>query len=93
MDTLVQEFVRKPYVFPVNRFITKSRFEKIKNFSKTIETPFLVVDLNVVKKRYQTLVSKMPFAKVYYAVKANPMEEVILLLKSLGSNFDVANQK
>ena len=92
MDTLVEELLKKPYIFPLNRFITKSRFEKIKNFSKTIETPFLVVDLNVVKKKYQTLVSKMPFAKVYYAVKANPMEEVILLLKSLGSNFDVATR-
>lgn len=28
-------------------------------------------------------------ATVYYALKANPMKEVILLFKSLGSNFDI----
>ena len=92
MDTLVRELPGKAYAFPVNRFISKARFEKIRDFSKTIETPFLVMDLGVIRKKYQTLVNKLPFAHVYYAVKANPMEEVILLLKSLGSNFDVATR-
>ena len=92
MDMMVQNRPQREYSFPLNRFITKSRFERIKDFSRTIETPFLVVDLNVVKKKYQALTEKMPFAKVYYAVKANPMEEVLLLLKSLGSNFDVATR-
>jgi ornithine decarboxylase len=32
----------------------------------------------------------MPFAKIHYAVKANPMDEVVLALKNKGSNFDVA---
>lgn len=30
--------------------------------------------------------------KVYYAVKANPQKQVILLLKQLGSNFDIASR-
>jgi len=82
----------KPYTFPISRYIPKQRLEKIKNFARNIETPFLVVDLSVVKRKYENLKAKLPYASVYYAVKANPMEEVLLLLKQLGSNFDVATR-
>ena len=50
------------------------------------------MDLGVVKRKYQALRNKLPYAKVHYAVKANPMEEILLLLKELGSNFDVATR-
>ncbi len=32
-----------------------------------------------------------PFAKVYYAVKANPAIEITELLRDKGSNFDIAS--
>ncbi|MDD3050725.1 MAG: type III PLP-dependent enzyme [Candidatus Cloacimonetes bacterium] len=63
----------------------------VKSFSEERETPFLVVNLNIIKKRYQELINSFPYAKVHYAVKANPADEVLLLLKELGSNFDVAS--
>ena len=34
----------------------------------------------------------MPYAEIYYAVKANPMDEVISTLRDLGSSFDVATR-
>jgi ornithine decarboxylase len=82
----------KPYSFPLNRYMSAERLRRIKSFSSTIETPFLVMDLNVIKRKYQALRTKLPYARIHYAVKANPMEEVLLLLKELGSNFDVATR-
>jgi ornithine decarboxylase len=86
----IEEKINKPYHFPLSKFVSKQRFEKIKSFSENIQTPFLLVDLSIIKKNYNNLKKNMPTAAIYYAVKSNPMEEVLLLLKDLGSNFDVA---
>lgn len=83
----------KRYSFPLSRYMSAERLRRITSFSSNIETPFLVMDLAVVKRKYQTLRAKLPYAKVHYAVKANPMEEVLLLLKELGSSFDVATRQ
>ena len=53
-------------------------------------TPFLVVDLDVVRDRYRALTAALPAARVLYAVKANPAPEVLRTLAVLGSGFDVA---
>jgi ornithine decarboxylase len=71
--------------------MTKDRFSRIKELSQDKETPFLVVDLNKVEEKYDELLNSLPFAKVYYAVKANPLEEVIRMLVRKGSCFDVAS--
>lgn len=54
-------------------------------------TPFLVMDLDVVADRYRTLRAALPGVDIYYAVKANPLPEVLELLAGLGSCFDVAS--
>ncbi len=79
------------YAFNLERFMPRKRFEKIVEFSKDKETPFLVVDLSMVQKRYVEIQQFLPFAKIYYSVKANPMDEVIHFLNRLGSHFDVAS--
>ena len=71
--------------------LSAKEFDKIKDFSKDKETPFLIIDLKKVGKKYVALRKNMPFAKVYYAVKANPANEVVQLLAKKGSNFDVAS--
>jgi ornithine decarboxylase len=55
-------------------------------------TPFLVVDLDVVRRQYCSLTAALPGASVFYAVKANPAPEVLSLLINLGSSFDVASR-
>jgi ornithine decarboxylase len=55
------------------------------------DTPFLVVDLDIVRTRYRELRSALPRAEVYYAVKANPAAEVLTTLIAAGSSFDVAS--
>ncbi len=56
-----------------------------------LPTPFLVIDLDVVRERYESLRAALPLATVYFAVKANPDPEVVGLLAELGSSFDVAS--
>ena len=55
------------------------------------ETPYLIVDLDVVAQAYKLLRRYMPLAKIFYAVKANPAPEVVGLLRDLDSSFDVAS--
>lgn len=55
------------------------------------ETPFLVVDCDVVVDRYAVLRAAIPSAQIFYAVKANPAPELLDALVALGSSFDVAS--
>lgn len=56
-----------------------------------LQTPFLVLDLDMVEERYRQLTGAMPGSRVLYAVKANPAREVLQRLADLGSGFDVAS--
>ncbi len=58
---------------------------------QVLETPFVVVDLDVVAERYDSLRVALPVADVFYAVKANPAPEILRMLVSRGSHFDVAS--
>jgi len=80
------------YQFPLESFMTRERFERIKKFAADKETPCLVIDLDVIKQKYEELRTHLPFAKIFYAVKANPTDEVVALLRDLGASFDVATR-
>jgi ornithine decarboxylase len=53
--------------------------------------PCLVVDLDLVRDNYNAFAKALPDTRVYYAVKANPAPEVLVLLARLGSCFDTAS--
>jgi ornithine decarboxylase len=55
------------------------------------EGPCLVVDLDVVRRNYDTFRRVLPDSRIFYAVKANPSPEVLSLLSGLGSSFDTAS--
>jgi ornithine decarboxylase len=55
------------------------------------QTPFLVVDLDVIRDNYLEFRRTMPEAEVFYAIKANPAPEILSLLVELGSSFDCAS--
>lgn len=80
------------YSFPLETYISEERLRRIREFSQSIETPCLIIDLDVVKAKYLELRQHLPFASIYYAVKANPNDEVLCLLRDLGSSFDVASR-
>ncbi|MCP5180965.1 MAG: type III PLP-dependent enzyme [Pseudomonadales bacterium] len=66
-------------------------FQRMKAFADTRETPFLVVDRSIIARQYDELLGAFPYAKVFYAVKANPAQEVLELLRDRGSSFDIAS--
>src|SRR5579872_3249220 len=54
-------------------------------------TPYISIELDVVRQRYSALRTILPTASIYYAVKANPSAAVITALAELGANFDIAS--
>jgi ornithine decarboxylase len=75
----------------MDNHMTKERFAQFREFASGKETPFLVTSLGIVAKKYDELKKSMPYANVYYAVKANPTEEILRLLNERGSCFDIAS--
>ncbi|MBQ3922223.1 MAG: type III PLP-dependent enzyme [Spirochaetales bacterium] len=72
-------------------FYTDEEWDKIYKFSQTIESPALIIDLDIVKRKFEELRQYFSYTKIYYAVKANPATEILELLRDLGSNFDIAS--
>lgn len=56
-----------------------------------LQTPCLVLDLGIVRSNYERMRYFMPYADVFYAVKAQSHPDVIKLLAGMGSSFDVAS--
>jgi ornithine decarboxylase len=75
----------------MENYLTKERFAQLKEFASNKETPFLMTSLSTVARKYDELKKSMPYVRVYYAVKANPSEEVLRLLTQRGSCFDIAS--
>lgn len=74
----------------ISSYFSEEELERIKNFSKNKETPFIIISKKRIEKQYDELRNYLPFAKIYYAMKANPDPQIIKLLHDKGSNFDVA---
>jgi ornithine decarboxylase len=72
-------------------FYSDDEWQKMLEFTEPLSTPFIVINLERVKKQYEELVSYFPDSFIHYPVKANPAAEVIALLHQLGSNFDIAS--
>ncbi|HWP68395.1 MAG TPA: type III PLP-dependent enzyme, partial [Rectinemataceae bacterium] len=84
--------MKDQYHFPLENFMSQERFDRIKAFSGDKETPCLIIDLDIIRKNFEDLRKYLPFTKIFYAVKANPDDAVVSLLRDLGSNFDVATR-
>ena len=76
----------------VEDYYSRETFQKMKAFADQQETPFVVIDTATISRAYDDLVNNFPFAKIYYAVKANPAIEITELLRDKGSNFDIASR-
>jgi ornithine decarboxylase len=75
----------------IEDYYPRATFDKMKAFADQHETPFVVIDTAIISHAYDDLRAGFEFAKVYYAVKANPAVEIIDLLKDKGSSFDIAS--
>ncbi|MGQ7959591.1 type III PLP-dependent enzyme [Pseudomonas sp. SP16.1] len=75
----------------VEDYYAPATFARMKAFADQHETPFVVIDRQIISDAYDQLGNCFPFAKIYYAVKANPATEIIELLRDKGSSFDIAS--
>ena len=82
---------KEPYSFNLKRYMEPERFERFKEYAQTLDSPVLIIDLDIVEAKYNELKDSFANLQIYYAVKANPMNEIIHLLDRLGANFDVAS--
>ena len=73
-------------------YVSDKDWSRFLEFSKDLETPNIVINLNKVKKNFLTLKDSFPYARIFYAIKANPGEPVLELLSDLGSSFDIASR-
>jgi ornithine decarboxylase len=54
-------------------------------------TPCMVLDVDRVEENFRALRDALPLARIYYAVKANPAQQVLERLVRLSSHFDAAS--
>ena len=67
-------------------------FARIKAAADPQETPVLIVDTKTFGEQLDHLMACFPYAKTYYAVKANPERAVLEILRDRGCNFDIASR-
>ena len=73
-------------------YLDTETFARIKAAADQQETPVLIVDTKTFSRQLDHLIECFPYAKTYYAVKANPEPEVLSILRDRGCNFDVASR-
>ncbi|MGH2751700.1 MAG: EamA family transporter [Actinomycetota bacterium] len=56
-------------------------------------TPFLMVDLEQVVSSLQSLRKGLPGFRIFYAMKANPMPEILEVLAQHGTGFEIASAR
>jgi ornithine decarboxylase len=71
--------------------VSRERFERIRDFASSKETPCVIFDLQRFVRRFEEIRDRFSFAKPYYAVKANPDERLLRVLAQRGSFFDIAS--
>ncbi|MDT8376084.1 MAG: type III PLP-dependent enzyme [Mariprofundaceae bacterium] len=75
----------------ISDYYTPDQFSEIRHFSSGMETPFIVLDRRMIQAHYDELVASFPQARIFYAIKANPANEILELLRDRGACFDVAS--
>lgn len=54
-------------------------------------TPYLICDLETIRRRYRTFTDVLPGFECHYALKCNSAPEVLETLSDLGSHFEIAS--
>jgi ornithine decarboxylase len=57
----------------------------------THPTPFLICDGATIERRYEDLATLLPGVRLYYAVKSNPMPQIVGTLARMGCGFEIAS--
>jgi len=55
------------------------------------ETPVLIINRKIIREKYEQLCNELRNAGIFYAVKANPHEDIIQYLEKCGAGFEIAS--
>lgn len=66
--------------------------EVIEEVVRAEGSPVLIMDKRVIQERYSQFCHEFPGAEIYYAVKANPDEEIVRFLRELNAGFEIASE-
>ncbi|MDY0371786.1 MAG: type III PLP-dependent enzyme, partial [Sphaerochaetaceae bacterium] len=55
--------------------LSAAQWQKVLSIGRTEETPVQIILQDIIEDKYKELEQAFPFAKIYYAVKANPERE------------------
>jgi ornithine decarboxylase len=61
--------------------------------TKHLPTPFLMMDLEQIRKNYRRIIKSINGVEVYYSIKANDHPEIVKILAEEGCSFDVSSHK
>lgn len=75
----------------IQNYYTNQELNKFFKVIENYKTPFILCNLDIIKKNYYDIINNIN-CKVYYAVKANPSNQIISMLNNLGSYFDIASK-
>lgn len=75
-------------------FIDKKTWNKVLNYIALSDEspPYLLLDKEIISQKVSIIGRNIKNSKVFYAVKANPDIEVIKLMNSLGTGFEIASE-
>jgi ornithine decarboxylase len=68
--------------------ITKAQLQKL---GREHGTPLFVVDHEALRRNYREFKRYLPRVQAYFAVKANPLPEIVRTFYREGASFDVAS--
>jgi ornithine decarboxylase len=57
------------------------------------QTPLLVIDRNVIRRKFNELKQGFGNARICYALKTNPHWRIVELLQKLGSDFEISSEE
>jgi len=65
--------------------------EKMQELAREYGTPLFIVDHDEIRRNYAQFKKYLPRVQAYYAVKAEPLPEIVQTLYKEGASFDVAS--
>ncbi|MFC1902872.1 type III PLP-dependent enzyme [Chloroflexota bacterium] len=71
----------------------KMKYRDIERIALAKQTPFLVIDRDVIQRKFGELQRAIGPARICYALKANSHRRIVKLLQELGADFEISSQE
>ena len=69
------------------------KYRDVNRLAQTKQTPFLVMDRDVIRRKFKEFQAAIGKARIFYALKANPHRRIVKLLVELGADFEISSQE